>query len=347
MKAKITALIVLAALLSSATALYAESEPGDVRPYIGVMLDTAPLPDLLVKHLGLSPNQGIRIVNVYNGSPADKAGLERDDIIIGFQGEDVDDNERFINEVRKAGVGTEVSLEIIHLGERKTVKLRLEHLKGDFDWKYPPEPEIVQSWRPGKIFRLRPGDENWIEILKDGLEADIKKEFKNFVLHTYHHSNGDSYTITIKGNPDDEGSMITVRIGDTEYKTTIKEIDKLPEEYREPAEEALKNARKASKKERFDTTITFTQPFKQMIRDGKYHFENLNPQHFSLPEFDPRGEMFEKIQKQMRQLQQRLEELEKRHKEVLDRLGDEPDKQESQEQEKSAQPKKEKDDQRV
>ena len=152
MKAKNIILTIVLVLVCAGTGLPADTDSTEPRPYIGVMLDVVPLPDLLVKHLGLEPGQGIRIANIHRDSPADKAGLERDDIIIGFEGGLVDDRQQFVDNVRKAGIGTEISLEIIHLGKRNTVKLTLEGLKGDFDLKYPPEPEVVQSWRPGKIF---------------------------------------------------------------------------------------------------------------------------------------------------------------------------------------------------
>ena len=77
MKAKNIAAIVMLVLFLAGSGLLAQSDSADVRPYIGVLLDTTPLPDLLVKHLGLSPGQGIRIQNVHRGGPADKAGLER------------------------------------------------------------------------------------------------------------------------------------------------------------------------------------------------------------------------------------------------------------------------------
>ena len=146
MKAKNIILTIALVLVWAGTGLAGDTDTDDARPYIGVMLDAASLPDLLVKHLGLEAGQGIRIANIHRDSPADKAGLERDDIIIGFEGGRVDDRQQFVDNVRKAGIGTEVSLEIIHLGKRQTVTLTLEGLKGDFDFKYPPEPEVVQSW---------------------------------------------------------------------------------------------------------------------------------------------------------------------------------------------------------
>jgi hypothetical protein len=336
MKLKNIILTIALVLVCAGTGLAADTDSNDERPYIGVMLDGMPLPDLLVKHLGLEPGQGIRIANIHNGGPADKAGLERDDIIIGFEGDDVDDRQQFVDDVRKAGIGTEVSLEIIHLGKHKTVTLKLEGLEGKFDMKYPPEPEIVQSWRPGKIFKLKPGDEDWMEVFRDSFHVDnlpsdfdvnIKKFFKE--LYTYKHSSdGEDYTIIIEGNPNDVESTITVQVGENEYKTTLKEIDKLPEKYQKVAEQAITDARKAAKTRKF------------------YH--NLDPQSFNFkpyldkirPDIDspfgpfrPGNEIYDRIQKQMKELQQRLDKLEKQQKKKFD--SEESDEPESQQQKDS------------
>jgi len=326
MKAKNFVLISCVVLLSITTAICAESESTDARPYMGVLLDTAPLPDLLIKHLSLSPGQGVRIRNVHSNSPADKAGLERDDIIIGFQGEDVKDYERFVNSVRKAGIGTEVSLEIIHLGKRKTVKFKLEPFKDEFDWKYTLEPEIVQSWRPGKMFRLKPGDKNWIEMKFpfDGKSLEV--------YHYQHSGDGGGYTITIEGDQDDEDTKITLRVGDKEYKTTVREIDKLPKKYRNIVEEALENSRKYSRQRKQTRKFSFL-PSMPLPDEPWKHFR---PQ---VPPFGSDDQMFDKIEKQVRKLQERIEELEKRFREGPERSSDEPDEQKSQRQEKSTPPK--------
>lgn len=332
MKAKNLVLIFLVAASFITTALYADSESGQNRAYLGVMLDTAPLPDLLIKHLGLSPDQGIRIRNVSRNSPADKAGLQRDDIIIGFQGKDVTDRQEFVDSVGKTSVDTEVSLEIIHLGKRKNIRLKLERFEGEPGWKYPPEPEIVQSWQPGRLFQLRPGDEDWIQVPFGDVEANIKKFFKG--LYCYHHfEDGESYTVIIEGNPNDEDTTITVRIDDTEYKTTVKQIDKLPEKYRATAKQDLKNAREAYKLKMYQTfpvPEAWQRYFGQELpphlwkyyqpEKGKNYYEDMQPY---LPPFAPRDRTFDKVEKKMQQLQQRMEELEKRYEELLDRFSDE------------------------
>jgi hypothetical protein len=318
MKTKQIILTIALVLIWAGTTMAVDTDSNEERPYIGVMLDGMPLPDLLVKHLGLEPGQGIRIANIHSGSPADKAGLERDDIIVGFEGDDVVDRQQFVDDVRMAGIGTEVSLEIIHLGKRKTLTLTLEGLKGDFDLKYPFEPEIVQSWRPGKIFKLKPGEEGWMEVFKDNVFGDnmpsdfdvnIKKFFKE--LYTYKHSSdGEDYTITIEGNPDDVESTITVVVGENEYKTTLKELDKLPEKYQKAAGQAVKDARKATK------TRKFYQHFDTPSFDWQSNVDRFR-HNFKYPNvpFEPGNEMPDAIKKQMKEMQQRLDKLEKTLKE--------------------------------
>ena len=134
-------------LLLCSSVLYAgEGERG----YIGVMLDAYPLSPLLAKHLGLAPDQGLRIKNVNRGTPADKVGLERDDLIIGLNGAAVTDHKGFIDDIIEVGAGNAIALEIIHEGKRKTIELTLAARTGGFDPKFPPEPEAVQEWRPGQ-----------------------------------------------------------------------------------------------------------------------------------------------------------------------------------------------------
>ena len=349
MKTAITTLVVLAILFSTGTAVHAESESAGERPFIGVMIDPAPLPGLLGKHLGLAVGQGLRVQNIQKDSPADKAGLERDDLIIGFQGKDVHDYKPFVDAIREAGSGTEVSLQIIHLGVRKTVMLTLTPFEGEPEWKYPREPEAVQSWRPGRFFRLEPGEGDWKEMFKDGIPPDIDVDIKRFFdeVRTYHHSNGEDFSVTIEGNPDDEDSAITVRVGEDKYTAMVKDIDKLPEKYREAAEEALENARKDSGglsrfKRRFDVDIA---PWKTPP-DWRGYFDRLHPRNYpQLPRFDRGEEMLNNIQKQMRDLGRRLEEQEERYRERLeklekyyDRLVPKPEEEDSKDQKESVQP---------
>ncbi|MBN1509252.1 MAG: PDZ domain-containing protein [Sedimentisphaerales bacterium] len=306
-----TILLSLAALLTLGSMSRAE----DKQPFIGVLLDGTTLPELLTKHLGLEPGQGLRIVNISVGSAAEKAGLERDDILIGFQGQEVKDLDEFIETVKKAGVGARVSLEVIHLGQRKTVELQLEPL-GEMKWKYPSEPEAIMSWRPGKVFKIGPDGQQWLEIPFEKLpdfNLDINSFFKE--KYTYEYSdNGESYTVTIEGSPTDEDTKIVVQAGETEHSTTVGQIDSLPQKYRESAKQAVESANK-----NVHITGKFRLPEPPRPEAYRKFFRDLpRPDLDRLSEESDRA--LERLQEQMERLQQRMQKLEERHRDMLDKL---------------------------
>jgi flagellar motility protein MotE (MotC chaperone) len=323
MNVKSTCIMACVTLLLIGAATSAQGE----RPYIGVRLDPAPLPKLLAKHLGLESDQGIRIRNVNIGSPADRAALERDDIIIGFQDTSVTNLAKFIEAVRDAGVGTEVSLEIVHLGRRKTVALQLEPLREDPEWKYPPEPEIVTSWQPGKVFRVGPDGEDWIEIPFDKM-PDFNFEIKKFFdeRHTYHHvEDGEEFTIIIEGAPDDDDARVIVREGETEHTTTVKDIEALPEKYHEPVRDALENAKRSTRGRFQMRGLRLPRPPRPEVY--RKYFEDLTIPRPDLDRWsEKKDQVLEKLQEQMQRLQQRMEELENRNRETLEKLLERKDK---------------------
>ena len=66
---------------------------------------------------------------VVPGSPADKAGIEENDIILEVNGTKVDDNNPLQNLISKYSVGDEVTLKVLHKGNQKDVKVTLEERK--------------------------------------------------------------------------------------------------------------------------------------------------------------------------------------------------------------------------
>ncbi|MHC4618300.1 MAG: S1C family serine protease [Planctomycetota bacterium] len=309
-------------LLFAAAPLHAESYSTEARPYIGLELDGAHLPDLLVKHLNLSADQGVRIANVLRDSPADKAGIERDDIIIVFQGRPVTYCRQVADAVRQAAVGAQVSFEVIHQGRRRTVNVKLEPFPGQLDRKYPPEPRMHHSWQPQKFFRLRPGDENWKQVPScdtHNFDIDILNLFDEKYTYTYS-KDDESYTITIEGDPDDDDTAISVRVTKPEYKTTVKQIDDLPRKYRANAEEALKNARQSARQRQHAQESWPWSPHGDDM--WQRFFGPASPAHPALPTV-PDDPTFDRLDKQMRDLQRRLDEMEKRQKKMLDGLPDE------------------------
>ena len=318
-----------AALLLFGSASYGDNE---ARPFIGLRLDPDPLPEWVAKHLGLEPGQGIKIDNVCVGSSADEVGLERDDILVAFAGEKITDLDRFVDAVQKAGIGTKVSLEAIHLGQRKTLQFELEPI-GEVEWKYVSEPDVVTALRPGRIFRMGPSGKEWIEIPVDKLpdfDIDVERFFRETYTYSYD-TDGEQYTITIRGDPTDEDTQVQVRVGDTEHDTTVGDVDALPERYRASAREAIENAKKNSKNVQIRSRFRLPEPprpdvyrkfFEQIPEPDMDRFLERVPR----PDWDRWSEQkdaaLEKLQKQMERLQERMKQLEEHHREMLDKLLD-------------------------
>ena len=218
----------------------------------------------------------------------------------------------------------QVSLEVIHLGQRKTLQLKLETARENAELKYPPEPEAMTTWRPGKIFKIGPDGQKWMEIPFDKIpefDIDANRFFKE--LHTFHHTtDGEDYTITIEGDPKEEDATVIVQAGGEEYRTTVGKLDTLPEKYRDAAREAVENARKSVGK---DVVIGRKFRLPEPPRPEQYQkfFRSIRPEMERLSEQKDRA--LEKLQEQMERLQQRMQALEERNREMLDRLLEKKD----------------------
>ena len=64
------------------------------RGHLGVGGSTAPLHRRVVLAHGLAQSAGVRVLSIEKGSPADRAGLRTDDVIIGIDGVDIDSVDR-------------------------------------------------------------------------------------------------------------------------------------------------------------------------------------------------------------------------------------------------------------
>ena len=290
----------------------------DARPYMGVLLDSNPLSALLAKHLRLDPGQGVLIRNIVVGSPADKAGLDVDDIIIKVQGQDVTSGDMLVEAIADETVGATITLEIIHLGQRKTVELTLEAPGEHRQLKYPSEPEVATTWLPGRVWRMGPGGQGWTQVPFQSI-PQINPDMRGLLQGNYTYYGGvwpDFFTITVEGDPNDQDSRVVVRASDGEHVATVGTVEALPEKYRAGAAEALKGAIQAAQlRSRFGGGARMPAP---PIPSELYpYFQNPNPSPGSpQPPQPPEDESrtLEHMQEQLERLQQRMDQMEQRYK---------------------------------
>ena len=201
--------------------------------WLGV--DCYPAPPPLADQLGLSDQGGLVIERVVPDSPAERAGLQRHDVIVRAGERAVADIPDLIAAVNDAGE-EELKLEIVRGGQRQEVTATPARRPRDdrpHVWREPPRGEdwdrlwqwfgrmeLDEPWRrPFRLHFFHPG-----AILPPGAEL--------------HPPLPADMTVTIRKHGE-EPTEITVQRGDDTWEVTERELDQLPDDVRPHVERML------------------------------------------------------------------------------------------------------------
>ncbi len=102
------------------------------RPYLGIRY--IPIDEDLQKRNALNVDYGVLITRgetmsdlaVIPGSPADKAGIIENDIVLTVDGEKIDETHALATLLRKKNIGDTIKLDILRKGEEMTIDIKLE-----------------------------------------------------------------------------------------------------------------------------------------------------------------------------------------------------------------------------
>lgn len=95
------------------------------RPYLGVALQPASLPEDLISQLNIASRVGLLIVHVENDGPAAQAGLMLGDIVVEIGGKPIAQRARLHSLLGNQKVGEKVELGIVRSGERRNIAVTL------------------------------------------------------------------------------------------------------------------------------------------------------------------------------------------------------------------------------
>ncbi|MBX7257377.1 MAG: DegQ family serine endoprotease [Candidatus Hydrogenedentes bacterium] len=121
------------------------------RGFLGVGIQEL-TPDL-AQWFGIPDNRGVLISQVSPDSPAEKAGLQRDDVIVEMDGKSVAEAGTFRSHIATKKPGTSVELGILRKGERINKKVDLGSLEGK---KIAANEPDTQSGQMGLGIELQP-----------------------------------------------------------------------------------------------------------------------------------------------------------------------------------------------
>ena len=99
-------------------------DTGEVsRGWLGVGIQN--LTPELSEYYGIDRKEGVLVTQVYEGDPADEAGIREGDIIVGIDGREIKTSRELSRFVAEAGVGSKLKIGLIRDGREKTVRVKL------------------------------------------------------------------------------------------------------------------------------------------------------------------------------------------------------------------------------
>jgi serine protease Do len=109
-----------------------------VRPWIG--LSSRPIPPQLAGLLALSTPHGVLVTEIFEGGPADRAGLRFGDVILAVDEFPIDDPQALRYRIATRTTGTTAQLTVARGGELRRVPISLQ--------PPPDDPPRNESWMP-------------------------------------------------------------------------------------------------------------------------------------------------------------------------------------------------------
>jgi len=181
------------------------------RGWLGVLIQEVSKD--LAESFGLDKPYGALVAQVVEGSPAADAGLKAGDVIIEYEGEEIDLSSELPQLVGRTKVGETIELSVMRAGDEKEIKVKIGELpKEQGQTSAPIKPEQIQTNRLGLQVRV--------------LDKDTLEEFGlDGGLHVTHVAEGAARNAGIR-----QGDIIT-RLNNQRFNTIsefVSIIENLP-----------------------------------------------------------------------------------------------------------------------
>jgi S1-C subfamily serine protease len=162
MKAVRTIAVLLAvAVLAAGMTSYAKTSRSGEDAWMGLYTQT--VDHELAKAFNLKAEKGVVVNEVIENSPAEKAGLKEEDIILSANGTSIESADDLTDFVDHAKPGDKVTLDIIRDGKEMTLALTLgdrsDSAERVYNFRMPKIPSIPKSARAPMVFSFNTNDD--------------------------------------------------------------------------------------------------------------------------------------------------------------------------------------------
>jgi serine protease Do len=203
-----------------------------VRPWVGIGLQDL-TPDLM-EAFKLKEKGGVLISQVYEGSPAEKAGLKVGDVIITIDGTEVKTSQDVVREVLKKKVGERTQFVVLREGKRLEILIVTAEM--------PPEPgekreePEVKEWFGLKVSPITPELAKQLSLAKpegilvesvepgsEAQEAGLRKGDIILEINRQRIRSEEDYRKTLEKANLAQGVLFLVNRGGSTFFVTVKE----------------------------------------------------------------------------------------------------------------------------
>ena len=158
--------------LASGIIAQLKSEGEVTRGWLGVAIQD--LTKEMAEYYGLKDRKGVLVADVFEGDPADKAGIKAKDIILGVNDKEIETSHQLTAMIAGLKVGEKAKVHIFRDGKNKTITVKLakrsnERLAGRTAPEKQEEEELgirVSDLTPEIADRLNLGDTNGVVVVK-------------------------------------------------------------------------------------------------------------------------------------------------------------------------------------
>jgi serine protease Do len=205
-----------------------------IRGWLGVMIQDV-TPDL-AKSFGLKEAKGVLLSDVTEGTPAEKAGLKRGDVVKGFDGHEVENAHMLSRLVAATPPNSKAKLDIIRDGKEKTIEVTIGTMPQKVEGQLPEKETAwgltVQDITPdlAQQLGLNP-DEQGVVISgvspgspagEAGLSTgDVVKEVNRQEIH-----NLNDYNQALEKAKQDKSLLLVIKRDGSTHFVVLKSVSK-------------------------------------------------------------------------------------------------------------------------